>query len=192
MTAYLHDRLNRKKYGFISKILLLVAVSSLMSCGGAKSAQELESFEKLKNLVYNQPFEIENDWADPLRWNMVNLIGNPNHIRFSKDSVDIFLPYFGERQIGGGYGDRRGGIIYQGEPEELSIEENEKKQRIVLKFNGRQDNEILSFIITLYPDGNAHTSVNSSQRDAISYRGDFKVLPEKEKQQVDLLLDRKN
>lgn len=175
-----------------SKLLLLILIFSLMSCGGTKNAKEQETFAKLKNMLHNQAFEIENEWADPLRWNMINLIGNPNHIRFSKDSVDIFLPYFGERQMGGGYGDRHGGIVYRGEPKDLSIEENEKKQKITLKFSGRNENEILRFIIILYPDGGANTTINSSQRDAISFRGDFNVLPEKEKHEVNILTNQKN
>lgn len=192
MKAFSNGNPLRMKIELFPKYLLLLIISTLISCGGAKNATEQENFEKLKNLVHNQRLEIENQWANPLRGNMINLIGNPNYIRFSKDSVDIFLPYFGVRQAGGGYGDRQGGIVYQGVPKDLEITENEKDQNIKLKFKGKHRTEDLNFFIILYPDGNANTAVNSSQRDAISYRGEFNVLPEKQKQQVDLLLDRQN
>lgn len=192
MKSYSNGNLIRMKKEFIPKVLLLFIISLLISCGSSRNVGEQENFERLKSMVHNQGFEIENAWANPLRGNMINLIGNPNYIRFSKDSVDIFLPYFGERQSGGGYGDRQGGIIYQGVPKRLSINEDEKEKNIMIRFNGQHGTEDLSFFIILYPDGNANTSVNSSQRDAISYRGDFKVLPEKQKRQVDVLLDRQN
>lgn len=192
MRAYSKGNLLKMKIKVISYFSLLLIISSLISCGGSKNTTEEDNFEKLKNMVHYQRFEIENQWANPLRGNMIDLIGNPNYIRFSKDSVDIYLPYFGERQAGGGYGSRQGGIIYEGVPKDLTIKEDEKEKNIMLRFSGQRGTEDLRFFIILYPDGNTNTSVNSSQRDAISYRGDFSVLPEKQKRQVDVLLDRNN
>lgn len=192
MKTFSSGNIQRIKFAVVQIFLFMILLSLLISCGGSKNVMEQENFEKLKNLVHNQRFEIENQWLNPLRGGMINLIGNPNYLRFSKDSVDIFLPYFGERHAGGGYGNRQGGIVYKGEPQDLTIIEGEKKKNILVRFSGQQGSENLRFLIELYPDGGANTSVTSSQRDAISYRGNFNVLPEKQKRQVDLLLDRQN
>ena len=149
-----------------------------LACGGMKesdSAETAKDFQKLKELVNSREFEIENEWLIPLGGSMINLIGNPNYIRFKGDSVDVFLPYFGVRQSGGGYG-RDGGITYKGPAKNLTITEAENK--ILLNFEGMQNIENLEFFITLFPGGNATTAVNSSQRQSISYRGDVKALPE--------------
>lgn len=192
MKASSNSNVHRMKTKWILKILLLFFISISMSCGGAKNSTEQENYEQLSNMVNNQRFEIENQWANPMRGGMVNLLGNPNYLIFSKDSVDVYLPYFGERQMGGGYGNREGGIVFKGVPEEVNIIENREEKNITLRFRGQQGNEDLRFIVVLYPDGGANTSVNSSQRDAISYRGEFRVLQEKEKHQADVLLNRKN
>ncbi len=163
--------------GFLTLGLLLIS----MSCGSTKNTRgvnDLQNFEQLRELIQSREFEIEHDWAVPLRLTSINLIGNTNFIRFKGDSVTLFLPYFGVRQSGGGYGSS-GGIEYEGPAQELSIAEDKVKNNILIKFEGQQGSEHLQFIITLFSKGNASTSVNSSERDHISYWGDVRALPEK-------------
>ena len=152
----------------------------ILACGSTKSSgrEDLQNYEQLGELVNSREFEIENDWAVPLRLSTWNLIGNPNFIRFKKDSVEVFLPYFGVRHSGGGYGDN-GGIKYEGLIHKLNIEEDKTKNNILIKFEGRQGSENLQFIITLFSKGNTSTSVNSSERDPISYWGNVRALPER-------------
>ncbi|MDT0649892.1 DUF4251 domain-containing protein [Autumnicola edwardsiae] len=164
------------------RYLLLIMCVTLISCGGSRnqiSDSDLKAYEKLQELVNSRGFEIENQWALPLLGGRVNLIGNTNFIRFKGDSVNIFLPYFGVRQSGGGYGEG-GGIEYEGPTKNLEIIENRNNQNIRIQFEGSAGTESLKFYLKLYPNGNAETSVNSSQRDAISYRGNVDPLKENE------------
>jgi len=163
--------------GFLAVGVILMT----MACGSANntgSSNDLQNFEQLKELVNSREFEIENDWAVPLRSPTINLIGNSNFIRFKGDSVALFLPYFGVRHSGGGYG-TSGGIEYEGTAKELYIAEDMAKNNILVKFQGRQGSEHLQFIITLFSKGNTSTSVNSSERDPISYWGNVSALPAK-------------
>jgi hypothetical protein len=163
--------------GFLAIGVILMA----MACGSTKntvSSNDLQNFEQLRELVNSREFEIENDWAVPLRLTTINLIGNSNFIRFKGDSVEVFLPYFGVRHSGGGYG-TSGAIEYEGPANDLDITEDMTKNNILIKFEGRQRSEHLQFIITLFPKGNVSTSVNSSERDPISYWGNVSALPAK-------------
>lgn len=158
-----------------SSIFLVAILLLISACGGGKApltAEEQQQYEELVNLVENREFEIVNDWASSQRGNNVSLIGNANFIRFKGDSVDIFLPYFGERYSGGGYG-TSGGIEYKGLIQDLEIEERSKKQDLLLRFEGEQDSEQLQFLIRIYPNGNTNTSVTTSERSSISYRGEI-------------------
>lgn len=159
-------------------VVLLLGFLVLTACGSGRNSNDteadIESFRELRELVNSRNFEIENEWAMPLRGNRINLIGNPNHIRFEGDSVDIYLPYFGVRQSGGGYGRTDGGIIYKGTVENLDVVENAERRNLVLKFRGERGSEDLQFFITLFPNGRTNTNVSSSQRDAISYMGSIK------------------
>lgn len=134
--------------------------------------------ENIQQLVGKRHFEIENTWAIPLRGSQVNLIGNPNYIRFKNDSVELFLPYFGVRHSGGGY-NSESGIKYEGIAQDLEIEMN-KAGNTEITFEGKQQSESLDFRITLYPNLNAYTHVTSSQRDPISYKGEVHEWQEKE------------
>jgi hypothetical protein len=176
-TSALKKVKSRLHLGFLAIGVILIT----MACGSTKntgSSNDLRNFLQLKELVNSREFEIENDWAVPMRLTTINLIGNSNFIRFKGDSVEVFLPYFGVRQSGGGYG-TGGGIEYEGPLNELSIEEDMAKNNILIKFEGRQGSEYLQFIITLFSKGNASTSVNSSERDPISYWGKVRALPAK-------------
>ena len=152
----------------VSSILILI----LSACGGTRSTGEIQNFDELQNLVSSREFEIENDWANPIGGGNINLIGNPNFIRFKGDSVEVFLPYFGVRHSGGGYGGE-GGIKYEGLAENLTINENPEKRNIELEFEGDQDNENLEFHIKLFSNGSSYTSVNTTQRASISYQGNI-------------------
>lgn len=162
----------RKTYW--SGFLLLGILFSICACGGSQGVitpEERQEFEELVQLVNSQEFEIVSDWAVPKTGNNVSLIGNTNFIRFKGDSVHVYLPYFGERYSGGGYGSS-GGIEYEGPLNNLKIEEREKQQDVLLSFEGEQDSEQLKFLITLYPNGNTNTSVTTSERSSITYRGE--------------------
>ncbi|NJW53360.1 DUF4251 domain-containing protein [Salinimicrobium oceani] len=153
-------------------ILVLVTLFALLlSCGStdvgnANSAEYQQMLEQVKDLE----FEIENQWANPTKYGRVNLIGNPNHIKFENDSVDIFLPFVGERHAGGGYGGEAA-IKYEGIPQDLKIEERPGKNQAVITFKGNHKGEYMDFRIAVFQNGNTSTSVTSSQRDQIDYDG---------------------
>ncbi|UJH91602.1 DUF4251 domain-containing protein [Antarcticibacterium sp. 1MA-6-2] len=142
-----------------------------MACGTSRSTGESNGSGDFEDLITKREFEIENEWLMPLGGSMVNLIGNANYIRVKGDSVDVFLPYYGVRHSGGGYGSE-GGIRYEGVPKNFNITHNEQKNNYMLKFEGNHESENLQFMITIFPNGDTNTSVNSSQRASISYRGD--------------------
>ena len=144
-----------------------------VSCRTTKNAEAVKNMDELQSLIASRNFEIQNDWAYPLGGGNINLIGNPNYIRFKGDSVDIFLPYFGVRHSGGGYG-KEGGIKYEGVAEDLEVVTAKNGNRLLLNFGGEQENEDLNFTVTLYGNGKARTSVTSSQRQAISYQGEIR------------------
>lgn len=176
----MNSAFKKQKISLVVKLLTPFILLLTLACGGVKDSSSLESekdFAKLSELVDSREFEIENEWLLPLGGSMINLIGNPNYIRFKGDSLDLFLPYFGVRHSGGGYG-RDGGITYKGPAKNLNITKDTAKNNIHLNFEANADNEILEFFITLFPGGSATTFVSSSQRQSISYRGDVKAWQE--------------
>ncbi len=144
----------------------------LVSCGSQnKGVADSTEYKQMVEMVRDLEFEIENEWANPTQYSRVNLIGNSNRIKFENDSVEVFLPFFGERYAGGAYDSDGGAIQYKGVPKKLQIEENLKKGAVNVIFEGNRKTENLKFFITIYPNGVARTSVTSTQRENISYDG---------------------
>lgn len=169
----------KKIQRFLTPGIHILIILFFAACGSSKSTGIPADLDKLRELVNSREFQVEKEWANPLGGSRINLIGNPNFIRFKGDSVDVFLPYFGVRRSGGGYGGRDGGIEFEGLARNLSIEEDDSRERITIKFEGRQRSESLSLTIMLFANGNASTAVNSSERDPIFYQGDIRELPER-------------
>ncbi|GGG45473.1 hypothetical protein GCM10011532_31840 [Christiangramia forsetii] len=153
----------------------------MYSCAGTKdpSATELREYEDLKSLVSARNFKIVNDFANTSIGGNVNIVGNTNFIEFKGDSVDVFLPFFGIRYSGSSYGNE-GGIKYKGIAKDLKITEQTDKARLLLEFRGSQNGEDLDFIITLFPNKNVNTSVNTSERSTISFRGEISEIKSEE------------
>ena len=165
----------------VRSIFVMVFMLVISACGTNKQRGELPAnFETLQRVVRAGQFEIENQWAIPLAGNMIDLTGNSNSITFRNDSINVYLPYFGVRHSGGGYGDRDGGIKFEGPVKDLVITEDAAKETLNLKFEGSNETEHFNFRITLFSNGNTTTYVNSSARNAISYRGTVRKLPEEE------------
>lgn len=157
-------------------VVILLSVF-ILSCSSGKNAVDFDDVDELNEFVDRGTFEVQHDWANPLRGNQIDLIGNSNYVRFKQDSVKVFLPYFGVRQFGGGY-NSEGGIRYEGPLKELQVERDLEDESITIQFEGNRGTEMLDFSIKLYSSGKARTSVNSSQRDPISYSGYIRELPE--------------
>lgn len=101
----------------------------------------------------------------------ISLTGNGNHITIKGDSIVMDLPYYGERQMGGGY-TSESGIKFNGIPEELSFSKNKQNQRHTINFKVRgEGTEYFTVNTQLFPSYKTTITVTSSQRNSIGYSG---------------------
>lgn len=170
----------------------------LMSCGSSsKTMGSKAESQQLDELVFKKSFEIKSDRAMPMATSSLNsisnagllppgssasqisLIGNPNYLKVMGDSVAVYLPYFGERQMGGGYDNDGPGIQFEGVPEDMEIKKDDEKQRYNIRFKMTDDAETFNVNMTLFPNLNSMINVNSSHRLPISYSGQVSPISEK-------------
>ncbi|MGG6231358.1 DUF4251 domain-containing protein [Tenacibaculum sp. SDUM215027] len=169
---------------FISMIFVL------FSCASSKNVTQAE-IDNLNALVESKTFEIEAEWAEPMVTNSmaqianagmlpagssagsINLVGNSNFFRMKKDTVAAYLPFFGERQMGGSYGGTDIGIEFEGIPENLVVSED-KENSYKISFEIKDKNtktENYNVIVRVYPSLSSTIYVNSTQKSSIRYRG---------------------
>lgn len=186
----LHNPLKYRKMKKNIKFVIPVFLFVFISCGSSKKTASTDAWMLNKLITEQQAFEIESRWAQPMATSaynqavngllppgsttgQINLIGNANYFKMEKDSVSAYLPYFGERQMGGNYGGTKGGIEFKGAPEDIEITPTDKNgYNIRFSINDKENkSENYKVYIQIFPDLNANIVINSSQRLSIRYRG---------------------
>lgn len=174
-----------KKTTILSAIILI-----FVSCGSSDLKSTREMNKILEEMMENRTFQIASSWAQPQVTLAMQQLGNAgmlpqgstvgnidisstsNYLKMENDSVKAELPFYGERQFGGGYNNSEG-IAFEGIPNDLQIEKA-KKDAYDIRFNIRDKNssaESYQVYIKLFPNLTSTITVNSNQRYSIQYRG---------------------
>ncbi len=178
----------------IKRIVLLCLIGTLWSCGSAEDAVSTSlKNQELANLLEQKSFLIESEWAQPMGTKAMNsiassglfmpgssgsnisLIGNPNYLKVEGDTISAYLPFFGERQMTGGYG--ANAIEFKGFPENFKSSKNSKKNSYTLLFNINDNIEAYQVTITVFNNLTSYIQINSSYRSYIRYIGKISELP---------------
>lgn len=168
---------------------IYLALVVLISCGASNKIVKPSAQSKaLDEMVVSKQFKFDAEWARPIATSslnsiansgilppgnnasQINIAGNGSYFKMEGDSVSADLPYFGERQMGGGYGSDTG-IKFEGVPDDLTIVKDETKQRYDIRFQIKKKSEVYRVQVELFSNLNGTMSVNSSQRFAIRFDG---------------------
>lgn len=176
----------------IKSLVILLLSFIIASCGISRDATAEEN-ERLEQLLQDKYFEFDLRFARPLPTNsltqlanaglfrpgdnasQINLQGSSAVFKFEGDTVTANLPFFGERQFGGGYNSNTG-IEFKGIPKDLKITKYDKKNHYQVNFNIREDSESYQVNLTIYPSLKGTININSSQRFPMRYEGSVNIL----------------
>lgn len=158
-----------------------------------KKAKLQSDYIATKSLIESGDFQFTADLAIPLgnevvsigqslpgsaavfQGNQINLFSNPNFLRITKNKTDISLPFFGRvffpRRI-----NNQTGIEYKGDIKDYSIDFNNKKKLINIKYNCDTTDDNLQIHLRVNADGNTRLVINSTNRQTISYQGNISKL----------------
>lgn len=101
---------------------------------------------------------------------MIQLQGNSNYLHILKDSVSMFLPFYGERQMGAAIG-KSAGIEVMGSISDYNVLPDSKKNTEVIRFSAREGSERYDVTMTVFPSLKTDVVVTSTQRTTIRYEG---------------------
>lgn len=178
-------------------ILVFLIGMVLANCGSSsKTISSDGNSADLEQLISSKSFEIQMDWATPMasaslnsianagllnqgnNASRISLIGNANFLKVKGDTVSAFLPYYGERQMGGGYNNDGSGIKFEGVPRNYKVSKNDKHNRHEIHFDINEKSESFNVVVTLFPNMSSSVNISSSQRSPIGYQGKVKALSE--------------
>lgn len=170
----------------VLRILYIGLAFAVFGCGASKKI--IAPNIQLNEMMAKKAFEIKVQSAEPQvtramsqiansgmlppgsTINRIDIGGSGYYIKVAGDSVAATLPYYGERQMGGGY-NSDSGIIFNGLAENLEISKDDSKQRYTIKFRIDGSSENYSVTISVLNNLSSTSTVSSSNRNAISYSG---------------------
>lgn len=179
----------------IKRTAILIYSLFVLLLGCTTSKKAVESHAAIPTLMAQRNFEMQIRSAEPQVTQAMAQIANSGFlppgntigridvtgqgffIRVKGDSVSANLPYFGERQMGGGFGDNPG-ITFNTVPEKLEITKDEGKKRYQIKFTANTTMESLGIYAEVSENGSGTASIRSSHRNRIRYSGRVVALKE--------------
>ncbi|MDQ7917639.1 DUF4251 domain-containing protein [Mesonia sp. MT50] len=169
----------------------------LWSCSSLSSAQKESNAKEISRWLDHQEVHIDLNTAYPRSSsalqqlanngllapgntsNVINLSSSKSFIKIHQDSIQGYLPYYGTRQTAGRLGEN-GSINFHDLPKNYSEHLDPKTliHHIAFEIPQKKSSEAFQIQIQIYPSKKAQVSVNSSQRDGISYQGKVQKLKE--------------
>jgi hypothetical protein len=154
-----------------TKILLSIVLSILMiPAFSQEKTDQPGKKEQIEMLVNSREFVFHARRAMPSHGSSIDLISNPNYVKFKPDFIEGSMPFFGRAYSGVGYGDE-GGLRFSGQPEQFNVEKTKKNYEITATVKGESDNYRLS--LSVAPEGSASLVIISNNRESISYIGEI-------------------
>lgn len=175
----------------MKNVLFLVLLCSLASCSSTKTSPAREAqAARVQELINNKKININAVWAHPQPDNVLNqlgannllgagntagriyLLGSSQTFKLINDSAQVYLPFYGERRLSGGYNSSNA-VEFSGPVTDFKSEKNEKKKRTELSFTAQETGENYNVNIDIYDSGRASIVVNSTHRSFIRYEGEL-------------------
>ncbi len=166
-------------------------LSLFIGCYSSKKTVSNQQINALKKAVEETGFIINSDAANPVAFantrgienllppgsnlNRISLSSNANKFSGKKDSIDLNLPFYGEKQMGGGYASD-GGFTFNGSAESVDKEFKANKNKYKIDYRIKTDSESLTINVVLFENKSSVITINSSIRTTIIYYGKWKAI----------------
>ena len=183
---------------YLNAFVGILFFTMFLSCSStSKLNSGKQPSQELTDLITSRNFEVQMDWASPMNTvslqnvfnalmpigsnsSRINLMGISSFLRVEGDSVTADLPYYGERQMGGGYNTGDGGIKFETVTDDFKMVYNESKNRYEISFSAKQRTESYDINMVILSNFNSFININSSQRFSIRYEGKVQKVGEKD------------
>jgi len=163
----------------IGTIVFIAVTMAFTGCGVSSSTTEsgqkiskqdkkAADFEKSARLIESGSYQFTVRSATPTGGKTIQ-ISSEYTMEAREGTYEAYLPYFG-RAYSASYGGD-GGIEFKGEPDNLKLSRNEKKNTISVSFLIKADNDEYSISLEIGSSGYGSLSINSQKRANISYYG---------------------
>ncbi|MCK5068024.1 MAG: DUF4251 domain-containing protein [Bacteroidales bacterium] len=163
----------------IGTIVLITVTMALAGCGASSSStdsgqknskqeKKAAEFEKTAVLIEGGRYQFTVRSATPTGGKTIQITSEYT-MEVSEGVYEAYLPYFGRAYQASYGGD--GGIEFKGEPENLQVTRNDKKNTISVSFDIKSDNDQYTISLVIGSSGYGTLMIASQKRQNISYYG---------------------
>ncbi|WP_124981528.1 DUF4251 domain-containing protein [Nonlabens xiamenensis] len=183
-----------------SYISCLVVLMTLVQCKSSYSnAQSSSERLALKNALSNEGIRFDAVSASPQNTaaynsvandiliqrgdnaNRINLQGQGYSLRIKDDEVQMALPFYGERRLGGGgYNQINGPFNFTGPVKNLQVVTDEENNVLVVELTTQNNTESMDIDLKIYSGDFATVYINSAAHSFIRYTGIVDKIKEEE------------
>jgi len=156
----------KKQFSFIAMLLLFL----MSSCSTLRTAPE--TIKEITEKIESKNFTIGVNYANPLRMRPVYLTSE-YEIRIKNDSAFAYLPYYGVAHVAP-FDSNEGGIKFAEPVIDYTIKSNKKLNGWDIRFKVKSKATQFDVLLSIADNGNSTITVNSYDRDMISFNGEIK------------------
>jgi hypothetical protein len=156
-----------RKILFYNVLLMLLLVSS---CSVLKTTPEI--ITEITHKVESKDFTVVVNSANPMRMKPIFLTSE-YELRIKNDSAFAYLPYYGVAHVAP-YDSNDGGIKFAEPMTDYSVNRNKKSIGWDIRFRIKSKIYVYDVIMNVYNNGSSTITVNSYERDMITFNGEIK------------------
>ena len=179
-------------------VLFGLLLGVCVNCGPRKTQAELAKeenvYNELKRIANSAAFKFTANAAYNIQGNDVvpvtnellrqtenangrySLSANEDYMIVSKDSVKANLSYFGELRTVAYADARDNNIVFEGNPTNFVVKENDRKKTVSINFKVKGESEQFTVKMTLFSKEYCNVSIYGSNRTAIRYEGEISAI----------------
>merc|ERR1711879_570790 len=145
-----------------------------------RAEREAKLVEQTKKLIDAKAWEFSATQMIPSKGKSRSLTSSCSVV-LKDNNVDSYLPYFGTA-YSASYGGTDSPMIFEAPIEDYSIKDG-KKGAAIIKFKAKNKNDVVEYTFNIASNGSVSLSVNSTNRQHISYYGGLVPITEKKKKE---------
>lgn len=163
-----------RTFGIIILVLLLGFQTGNAQKLSAKERKEQKE-EAVRKLIDSGNYVFTANSALPMSGRRIDLTSNYD-LKMNGTKAEAWLPYFG-RAYQAPYGDTDGGVKFKEEVHNLKLAYNERKKVYQISFEVKSPKDNYTLILSVGLSGYADLTVNSNNRQSISFTGTVDEIP---------------
>ncbi len=162
-------------------VSLLLAVSVAGAQELTAKQRKVQKEQEIKELIDSRQFRFIARSVLPMSGPRIDLT-SVYDLQIDSTAVEAWLPFYG-RAYHVEYGDRDGGMKFKGQAEEMDVQYHKRKKMYEFSFTVDTNKDQYQVRLSAGLSGYADVSINSNNRQAISYYGIIEPLEKTDEKQ---------